>query len=87
VAITAIGAAFRNSIEYGLSHRREALNYALDFGRGLARPLADRFVGMYVNEDTLDYGPRGRRAIETFLTRAHEIGAIPHRAAVEYAAL
>src|SRR6058998_523348 len=47
--IAAIGAAFRASIEYGLTHRQEALEYALDFGRGLARPLADRFVGMYVN--------------------------------------
>jgi len=86
-AIAAIGAAFRKSIEYGLNHRREALDYALDFGRGLARPLADRFVGMYVNEDTLDYGPRGRRAIETFLERARRIGAIPHRAPVEFAVI
>ncbi|PYT14454.1 MAG: ABC transporter substrate-binding protein [Acidobacteria bacterium] len=86
-AITAIGAAFRRSIEYGFTHRREALDYALDFGRGLARPLADRFVGMYVNQDTLDYGPRGRRAVETFLTRGHQIGVIPHRAPIEFAVL
>jgi len=83
--ISAIGAAFRRSIEYGLTHRQEALEYALDFGRGLARPLADRFVGMYVNESTLGYGPRGRQAIETFLGRAHQVGALPHRASVEFA--
>ena len=83
--IAAIGTAFRRSIEYGLTHRQEALEYALDFGRGLARPLADRFVGMYVNESTLDYGPRGRRAIETFLGRAHQVGALAHRASVEFA--
>ena len=86
-AFTAIGAAFRRSIEYGFTHRREALDYALDFGRGLARPLADRFIGMYVNQDTLDYGPRGRRAVETFLTRGHQIGVIPHRAPIEFAVL
>jgi len=86
-AIAEIGAAFRKSIEFGLAHRQEALTYALDFGRGLDRPLADRFVGMYVNEDTLDYGVRGRRAIETFLGRAHRIGAVPHRASIEFAVL
>ena len=86
-AIAEIGAVFKRSIEFGLTHRQEALDYALEFGRGLARPFADRFVRMYVNDDTLDYGPRGRRAIETFLGRAHQIGAIPHRVSVEFAAL
>jgi 1,4-dihydroxy-6-naphthoate synthase len=86
-AIAEIGTFFRNSIEFGLAHRQEALTYALDFGRGIGRPLADRFVGMYVNDYTLDYGPIGRRAIDEFLSRAHRAGAVPHRAVVEFAAL
>jgi 1,4-dihydroxy-6-naphthoate synthase len=65
------------SIDYGLAHRREALDYAMDFGRGLDRRLADRFVGMYVNDLTRDYGERGRRAIERFLAEASEIGLVP----------
>ena len=75
----------RASIEFGLKNRQEALTYALDFGRGLERPLADRFVGMYVNDYTLDYGETGRRAIETFLRRGHEAGILPRRVAVEFA--
>ena len=86
-AIAEIGGLLRSSIEYGLAHRPEALTYALEFGRGLGRPLADRFVGMYVNDFTLDYGPRGRRAIETFLGRAHAAGFLPRPPAVEFAAL
>ena len=86
-AIAEIGTLLRTSIEFGLAHRQEALTYAMEFGRGIGRPLADRFVGMYVNDTTLDYGPRGRLAIETFLRRAHESGAIPRPPAVEFAAL
>ena len=86
-AIAEIGGLLRSSIEYGLAHRPEALTYALEFGRGIGRPLADRFVGMYVNDFTLDYGPRGRRAIETFLGRAHAAGVLPRPPAVEFAAL
>ena len=85
--IAEIGRLLKTSIEFGLAHRQEALTYALQFGRGIGRPLADRFVGMYVNDATLDYGPRGRRAIETFLRRAHASGAIPIPPAVEFAAL
>lgn len=58
------------SIEYGLNHRQEALEYALRLGRGVSSRLADDFVAMYVNEWTLDYGPVGRRAVEEFLRRA-----------------
>jgi len=65
------------SIEYGLDHRKEALDYAMDFGRGLDRPLADRFVGMYVNDLTRDYGDRGRRAIERFLAEGSAAGLVP----------
>jgi 1,4-dihydroxy-6-naphthoate synthase len=86
-AIAEIGAFFRDSIAFGLAHRGEALTYALDFGRGIGRPLADRFVGMYVNDFTLDYGPAGRRAIDELLLQGHRAGAIPHRAAAEFADL
>jgi len=85
--IAEVGAIFRKSIEFGLNHREEALTYAMEFGRGIGRPIADRFVGMYVNDYTLDYGARGRRAIETFLARGHDAGALPLPPAVEFAAL
>ncbi len=67
----------RDSIEYGLDHRSEALDYAMQWGRGLDRERADRFVGMYVNELTRDYGERGRRAIETFLQAGGPSGLVP----------
>jgi 5,8-dihydroxy-2-naphthoate synthase len=85
--IAEVGGLLKSSIEFGLAHRQEALTYAMEFGRGIGRPLADRFVGMYVNEATLDYGPRGRQAIETFLRRGHESGALPRPPAVEFARL
>jgi len=74
----------RASIDYGLHHRREALDYAQAFGRGLDRPLTDRFVGMYVNELTLDYGARGRRAIERFLDEGRAAGLVPPGGALEF---
>jgi len=67
----------RQSIVYSLEHRDAALDYALDYGRGLDRSKADRFVGMYVNQLTVDYGERGRRALSEFLGRAHAAGLIP----------
>ena len=84
--ISKVRTLLQASIEHGLRHRDAALTYALDFGRGLPRAMADRFVGMYVNDYTLDYGPTGRRAIETFLGRAAEAGYLPRRVAVEFAA-
>ncbi len=65
------------SIAYALAHRQEALDYALQFGRGLDRAKADRFVGMYVNELTRDYGERGRKAIERFLDEGRALGLVP----------
>ena len=65
------------SIQYGLDHRAEALDYALGFGRGLNRTKADHFVGMYVNDWTLDFGPRGREAVAELLARGHAAGVIP----------
>ncbi len=83
-AIAEIGSMLRSSIEFGLANRQEALTYALEFGRGIGRPLADRFVGMYVNDYSLDYGEKGRRAIETFLARGHQAGLIPRRVPIEF---
>ncbi|MCP4896695.1 MAG: ABC transporter substrate-binding protein [bacterium] len=66
------------SIAHSLENREKALEYALQFGRGLSAEKADRFVGMYVNELTLDYGERGRKGMQLFLERAHSEGLIPH---------
>ncbi|OHB65919.1 MAG: ABC transporter substrate-binding protein [Planctomycetes bacterium RBG_13_63_9] len=74
------------SIQYGLQHRDEALAYALGFGRGLDRDKADRFVEMYVNDWTLDFGPRGREAVALLLARGHAAGVIPERIAPEFVA-
>lgn len=67
----------RRSIQYSLDHRKEAVEYALQFGRDLNSELADQFVGMYVNHWTLDYGPRGREAIRQLLTAGAEAGLVP----------
>ncbi len=74
----------RASIEYSLANREKALDYALDYGRGLDRDKADRFVGMYVNELTVDYGERGRMAMKTFLDRAFAEGLIPKVPQLDY---
>jgi len=74
----------KESIQYGLSHREEALAYALQFGRGLDFGQADEFVGMYVNERTLDYGEDGKKAVQLLLDRGHEAGIIPHRVEVDF---
>ena len=75
-----------DSIAYALSHRNEAVEYAIQFGRGLDRARTDRFVGMYVNDLTLAYGERGRRGLERLLGDAFERGLIPQRVPVEFAA-
>ena len=80
-----IADVLRESIAFGLEHRAEALTYAEGFGRGLDRPLADRFVGMYVNDLTLDYGERGRRAVREFLDRGRRAGLIDVEPRVEFA--
>lgn len=74
----------RESIAYGLTHRADALDHAMSYARGLARSDADTFVGMYVNDWTLDYGDRGREAIRLFLARGVEAGIIPHPVTVEF---
>ena len=72
------------SIRAGLDNRERALEYALQFGRGLDDELADRFVGMYVNELTEDYGEEGRRAVRELLRRGEEIGAFTEPVKVEF---
>jgi 1,4-dihydroxy-6-naphthoate synthase len=83
--ISDIQRLLKESIEYGLAHRQEALDYALGFGRGLERSKADEFVGMYVNDWTLDFGPRGRQAVTELLARGHAAGVIPNKVAPEFA--
>jgi 1,4-dihydroxy-6-naphthoate synthase len=83
-AIARLAGLLKESIQYALDHREEALDYACRFGRGLDRQQADRFVGMYVNERTLDYGDDGRRAVQLFLDRGYEAGLIPRRIAVDF---
>lgn len=82
--IRRISRDLRASIVYGLAHREEALAHALQYARGLDRATADRFVGMYVNAFTVDYGERGRRAVAALLDRAAERGVIPHRVDVAF---
>jgi 1,4-dihydroxy-6-naphthoate synthase len=72
-----ISRLLKESIRYGLEHRDEALSYALRYARDMTRELADRFVGMYVNDWTLDYGPRGRAAVQRLLDEGHRAGIIP----------
>ena len=74
----------RDSIQAGLDNREEAMEYAMQFGRGLDTELADRFVGMYVNELTQDYGDEGRSAVEELLRRGQEIGAFPEPVRLEF---
>ena len=74
----------KRSIQYSLDHRSEAVEYALQYGRDLDRKLADRFVGMYVNDWTLDYGAKGREAIDTLLKRGAEAGLVPGIKDIEY---
>jgi 1,4-dihydroxy-6-naphthoate synthase len=79
-----VAAALRNSIQYALEHRDEALAYAMQFARDIDPQLADKFVGMYVNERTLDYGPDGREAVRRLLDMGHKAGIIPREARVEF---
>jgi len=77
--------ALRDSIRYALDNREEALQYAMQFARDLDAQMADKFVGMYVNERTLDYGQDGREAIVKLLEMGHAVGIIPQKPKVEFA--
>ena len=82
--IREVARLIKASIQYALDHREEALAYALDYARDLPREQADRFVSMYVNEWTVDYGETGRKAVRALLSRGHEAGVIPHKVEVEF---
>jgi 1,4-dihydroxy-6-naphthoate synthase len=81
-----VAGALRDSIQYALDHRDEALAYAMQFARDLDAQLADKFVGMYVNERTLDYGPDGREAVRRLLDMGYKAGIISQQSKVEFAA-
>jgi 1,4-dihydroxy-6-naphthoate synthase len=76
----------RETVRYSLAHRPEALEYAMSFARGMDPNIADRFVGMWVNDMTLDCGERGREAVRVLLERGHAAGIIPTRVAPEFVA-
>ena len=84
--ISKVSKMLHDSIAYALTHREEAVEYAIQFGRGLDRERTDTFVGMYVNNLTLAYGDRGRMAVERLLAEAFEKGLIPQRVPIEFAA-
>jgi len=79
-----VSAALRESIQYGLDHREEALSYAMQFARDLDSSSADKFIGMYVNERTLDYGEDGREAVRRLLDMGHKAGIIGPEAKVDW---
>jgi 1,4-dihydroxy-6-naphthoate synthase len=74
----------KESIVYGLDHRQDALRYAMKYGRDLDDAQADKFVGMYVNDWTLDFGPRGRQAVTEFLAQGHAAGVLPELVVPEF---
>jgi 1,4-dihydroxy-6-naphthoate synthase len=82
--MAAVTAAVRDSIQYALDHREEALAYAMQFARDLDSPTADKFVGMYVNERTLDYGSDGREAVRRLLDMGHKAGIIGPEARIDW---
>jgi 1,4-dihydroxy-6-naphthoate synthase len=84
--ISTLSRLLHDSIAYGLEHRAEAVKYAMQFGRGLDQEKTDRFVGMYVNGLTLDYGDRGREAVRRLLGDAQKAGLLPKPVHVEFAA-
>jgi 1,4-dihydroxy-6-naphthoate synthase len=82
--IREVSKLLRESIQYSLDNREDALQYALQFARDMDPELADRFVAMWVNQLTLDYGERGREGVRRLLAEGHERGIIPHHVAVQF---
>jgi len=76
--------AVKDSIQHALDHREQALEYAMQFARDLDTTLANRFVSMYVNDRTLDYGADGRKAIAKLLETGYERGIIPHKPILDF---
>jgi 1,4-dihydroxy-6-naphthoate synthase len=85
--LRAVARLLKESIQYSLDHREKALDYALQFARGLDMRTADRFVAMYVNDWTLDYGERGRQAVQALLDRGFEKGLLPQHVQAEFVEL
>jgi 1,4-dihydroxy-6-naphthoate synthase len=79
-----IARTIRDSVAYGLEHRDEALNYAMQFAREMDTDLADKFVGMYVNKWTLGYGEKGKKAVREFIERGTSAGLLPAPPTIEY---
>ena len=79
-----VSADIKRSIQYGLDHRQETMDYAIQFSRGLDNQRVDRFIGMYVNELTLDYGEEGREAVRRLLDEAFAKGIIPNKVPLEF---
>ena len=82
--IREVSSLLKESIQYSLDNREDALQYAMQFARDMDPALADRFVAMWVNELTLDYGERGREAVRRLLTEGHEHGIIPQAVDIEF---
>ena len=83
--ISKVSRLLRESIEYGLADRQTAVRHSMKYGRGMEEGLTDKFVGMYVNDYTIDYGERGREAVRLLLERAHAAGIIPRPVELEFA--
>jgi len=83
--IARVSKLLRESIQYGLANREVAVRHSMKYGRGMAESLTDKFVGMYVNDYTIEYGERGREAVRRLLERAHEAGIIPRPVRLEFA--
>jgi 1,4-dihydroxy-6-naphthoate synthase len=84
VVMGEVSRLIKESIRYGLEHRKEALGHALRYARDMGEHLADKFVGMYVNDWTLDYGDRGRAAVRRLLAEGHRAGVIPAPVDIEF---
>src|SRR5919204_4673926 len=82
--VRSVARALKESIQYALDHREDALAYAMQFARDLDRGMANQFVGMYVNQRTLDYGDDGRQAVRRLLDMGYKAGIIPHQPRVEF---
>jgi 1,4-dihydroxy-6-naphthoate synthase len=83
--IALVSTLLRQSIQFGLENREVAVRHSMKYGRGMAESLTDKFVGMYVNDYTIDYGDRGRQAVKLLLQRAHDAGIIPRPVRLEFA--
>jgi 1,4-dihydroxy-6-naphthoate synthase len=83
-AMTEIAGILGRSIRYSLDHRAEAVEHALQYARDMGRDLADRFVGMYVNDWTIDYGDAGRAAVRELLKRGHQAGLVPDAGHIDF---